>query len=59
MHIIYNCAFKIPDIKYISDGSRLEVPMVVVVVLFFFIVDHEMDSHAENKNPSRKKCMIN
>jgi len=29
------------------------------LVLFFFIVDHEMDSHAENKNPSRKKCVIN
>jgi len=29
------------------------------LVLFFFIVDHEMDSHAENQNPSRKKCVIN
>jgi len=24
-------------------------PLVSCLVLFFFIVDHEMDSHAENK----------
>jgi len=29
------------------------------LVLFFFIVDHEMDSHAKNQKPSRKKCVIN
>jgi len=27
-HIIYNCPYNIQDIKYISDGSRLEVPTV-------------------------------
>jgi len=36
-----------------------DVQPVLCLVLFFFIVDHEMDSHAENKNPSRKKCVIN
>jgi len=28
MHIIYNCPYNIHDIKYISDGSRLEAPTV-------------------------------